>query len=432
MADTEIAGEDDLDLGVLDDMELSAPQALKPRTFLTEMQEKMPLTPSSVVSLLAKLPTAADYADQTPPRPVPTHHIAVLFVHLSQSRTACRRLFAAHSHGLPLLAEIMKEAIATLEGKESPPILECDIAESCLRCLLSIPLGRSRLRQLRGTLAKPVMAIRNFVKGNHPHCKRLRPHVSACLKTWKEGKDQDVLDPVRKKVVERITEALQQGRPDDLPHIDQSVLAQDTARQIEEALFDSVHEVGVAYRERARMLKFNLSHAHNHELRRLVMLGEMPVSDLVDKTSMDLAPEDLKRQREEEKQRDLAHTIDKVGLVVPSACHKSDEAYDWNMAPPPTPDSAEEDDKGDESAPKKRKVEETPVGSPTLMPPPKHKPHEDVVEQDLMPPPPTPFHDDLHHEGGTPDAGAVAPKTPAVMDVEVENLLHRLENPVKL
>jgi len=245
---------------------------------------------------------------------------ALLLVYVARSSRDCRASFVAK--GMPLLGEVLQEAMTRLEGREAAERQAfdrlhrwCGQAGTALAAELRLPtaaLCRRWKRQPRPALHEA-----------SPEQKALRMKVVEVIELglWGVGTASPALP------------AASCSSPGVLP----PALA---AAEIEAALFGLYGGPTAEYRHHARMLRRNLVLPGNAPLRSRVLSGDMAAQELVSLDSRSLAPEALQEQRrvaEREAARQLVVQVDE--LPVLRVDDLRDQTYTPAAATPELPEA---------------------------------------------------------------------------------------------
>lgn len=273
---------------------------------------------------------------------------------IARSTRSCRIAFVAQD-GLKLIGQVLKEAVERLEANENREEAGM-LVLACLACLKALPLGRASLWEHRQSIGKPFDGLHKWCASQKSAlAAELRaPTLELCARWRRQPKpaaqEQSPEDKaMRRRVVDLISQGLSGlGAPSPTspqkspvgPLPSPAQLPNNlVAAEVENLLWGrygraKAHE----YRHHARMLRTNLSNAGNAELRARVLSGELKPEELVSMDSNALAPEDMRKRRQEAQEKAMKESI--VEELVPlrgdgvsDNDHFFDRGADQNTAP---------------------------------------------------------------------------------------------------
>mmetsp|Transcript_78660 Transcript_78660/g.163557 ORF Transcript_78660/g.163557 Transcript_78660/m.163557 type:complete len:577 (-) Transcript_78660:75-1805(-) len=277
--------------------------------------------------------------------------LALLIALVSRSSRIIRGDFIAT--GLPLLGELLQQAVGQLESKDPAERQEAGMwALACLICLRALALGRATLWEHKNSLGKPFDKL-------HKWCGRERTALAAELRVptnqlcqrWKKqpkpvGQGNKEEKAMREKVIDMIDKGLQgiAGTGGNMspasPMVPSpsagSMPSRLVATEVEAALYARFTGAGHEYKSHARMLRSNLAHHENGPLRSKVLTGEIPPEELAKMDSHQLAPQSLQEIRRKIEQESMKEVI--IEDLIPKVRSKDDEYgqgyHSWYTAPP--------------------------------------------------------------------------------------------------
>lgn len=277
---------------------------------------------------------------------------ALLLVYVARSSRDCRASFVAK--GMPLLGEVLQEAMTRLEGREAAERQDAGMQVlACLTCLWALPLGRATLWEHRFSVGKAFDRLHRWCgQAGTALAAELRLPTAALCRRWKRQPRPALHEasPEQKALRMKVVEVIELGlwgvgtaspalpaascsSPGVLP----PALA---AAEIEAALFGLYGGPTAEYRHHARMLRRNLVLPGNAPLRSRVLSGDMAAQELVSLDSRSLAPEALQEQRrvaEREAARQLVVQVDE--LPVLRVDDLRDQTYTPAAATPELPEA---------------------------------------------------------------------------------------------
>eukprot|EP00931_Biecheleriopsis_adriatica_P121601 TRINITY_DN96660_c0_g1_i1.p1 TRINITY_DN96660_c0_g1~~TRINITY_DN96660_c0_g1_i1.p1 ORF type:complete len:478 (+),score=108.15 TRINITY_DN96660_c0_g1_i1:23-1435(+) len=282
---------------------------------------------------------------------------ALLLACIARSSRTCRTAFVAHEDGLKLLGQVLRQAVAGLEGGDGKQRQEAGmLALACLACLKALPLGRATLWEHRQAIGKPFDQLHRWCgRERSALAAELRAPTQALCRRWRRqpkpaGQEAPEHKALRQRAVETIAQGLQgiasnsPASPAPLGAASPAALPGHlVAAEVETALWGrhGCAAGSAEYRQHVRMLRANLAHPGNTELRSKVLEGELSAEALVAMDSNMLAPEALQKQRREAELKAMRESIveeliprrgDSFGQ--PGGNRSSfDPSYDMNMAP---------------------------------------------------------------------------------------------------